>query len=313
MKENLLVLTGPTGIGKTSLSIELATSFEGEIISADSMQIYKYMNIGTAKIKEEEMKGIPHYMVDIVYPDEDFTVSNYRDKAKENIENINSKRKLPIVVGGTGLYINSLVYDLNFASVAPNTILREKYEQIIKDKGNKYLHDLLYNIDRDSAERINMSDVKRVMRALEIYEATGKTMSEYNKNFRKENNDYNLIMICLNMDRATLYERINKRVDLMIEEGLVEEVKNILKMGYNRSLISLQGIGYKEIIMYLDGEISLNDAIESIKKASRNYAKRQLTWFRRDKRINWVDLDEFSRFQELNKNVSDYIKRKLYK
>lgn len=311
MKENLVILTGPTGIGKTSLSIELAKSLDGEVISADSMQIYKYMNIGTAKIKKEEMEDIPHYMVDIIYPDEDFTVANYRDHAKKIIKSINERNKLAMVVGGTGLYINSLVYDLKFTSVAPNNSLREKYEEIVRDKGNQYLHDLLYKIDRDSAARINVADVKRTMRALEIFEETGKTMTEYNKDFRKENDDYNLTMICLNMDRARLYERINRRVDLMVEEGLVEEVDNILKMGYDRNLVSLQGIGYKEIIMYLDGEISLNNALETIKKASRNYAKRQLTWFRRDKRIQWINLDEYSNFKDLHSSVNEYINGKI--
>lgn len=311
MKKKLLLLVGPTGIGKTSLSIELGKYYNSEIVSADSMQIYKYMNIGTAKIKLNEMEGIPHHLIDIIYPDEEFTVSNYRDLAKNAIEDIHNRFKLPLIVGGTGLYINSLVYDLNFASVAPNQDLRRKYEEIAKLKGNEYLHKQLYQIDKDSSNRISVSDLKRIIRGLEIYELTGKTMSEYNKNFRKESEEYNLCMICLNMDRSKLYERINNRVDNMIDQGLVGEVESILKMGYDPKLVSLQGIGYKEIIKYLNNLISLEEATETIKKASRNYAKRQLTWFRRDKRIKWVNIDDFTSFGELIQYTTKYISYKL--
>ncbi len=312
MKKNLLVITGPTGVGKTNLSIDLAKLYRGEIISADSMQIYKYMDIGTAKIKETEMEDIPHYMIDIVEPDKEFTVSNYRDLAKENILKVHKKSKLPIVVGGTGLYINSLVYDLQFASVPPNQELRNHYEKVAEEKGNDYLHKTLYAIDKTSAEKISIGDLKRIIRALEIYELTGKTMSQYNKNFRKESKDYNLCMYCLTMDRSRLYERINLRVDRMIEEGLVEEVKSLLERGYDPNLISLQGIGYKEIILYLKGNISLDDSVEIIKKASRNYAKRQLTWFRRDKRFNWVDIDNFKTYNDLVKYLTESINFILY-
>lgn len=312
MKKNLLVITGPTGVGKTNLSIDLAKLYRGEIISADSMQIYKYMDIGTAKIKDFEIDSIPHYMIDIVEPDKEFTVSNYRDLAKENILKVHEKSKLPIVVGGTGLYINSLVYDLQFASVPPNQELRNHYEKVAEEKGNDYLHKTLYAIDKTSAEKISIGDLKRIIRALEIYELTGKTMSQYNKNFRKESKDYNLCMYCLTMDRSRLYERINLRVDRMIEEGLIEEVKSLLERGYDPNLISLQGIGYKEIILYLKGNISLDNSVEIIKKASRNYAKRQLTWFRRDKRFNWVDIDNFKTYNDLVKYLTESINFILY-
>ncbi len=305
-KNNLFVLIGPTAIGKTSISIKLAENMNGEIISADSMQIYKFMNVGTAKITNDEMKSIPHYMIDIIYPDEEFTVANFRDRANQLIIDINKRNKLPMVVGGTGLYINSLVYDLTFTKVAPNFDIRNRLESLEEKYGSKYLHQELEKIDSISAERINPNDKKRIIRALEIYEVTGRTMSEYNKDFRKPREDNNLIMIGLNMERSILYDRINQRVDIMIQGGLIEEVKNLIAMGYNKELVSMQGIGYKEIIMYLEGDISLNDSIELIKQGTRNYAKRQLTWFKRDNRIKWVEVDKFSNVDELCKHIIDY-------
>ncbi len=310
-KENLFILLGPTAIGKTSISIDLAKKLNGEIISADSMQIYKYMDIGSAKVTEEEMSGVKHHLIDFLYPDEDFTVANYKNKAEKLISIINKKNKLPIVAGGTGLYINSLVYNLNFAKVAPNEQIRFKLENIANKKGNQYLHDKLKEIDELSAAKISPNDQKRVVRALEIYQLTGKTMSEYNKNFRSPVESYNLVMIGLNMDRSKLYERINNRVDLMIDQGLVKEVEHIISLGYNKDLVSMQGIGYKEIIMYLEGEFSLDESIELIKRKSRNYAKRQLTWFRRDKRINWIDLDEYSKLEEVSEYIVGYANEKF--
>lgn len=311
MKDNLFVLIGPTAIGKTDLSIDLAKSLNGEIISADSMQIYKYMDIGTAKVNKLEMEGVPHHLLDFIDPDEEYTVSDYQRDATELIKKINRKGKLPIVVGGTGLYINSLVYNLNFARVPPNEAIREKYESLAAKYGNEYIHRQLAEIDRQSSDNIDIADRKRIIRALEIYEITGKTMSQYNKNFRQETDEYNLVMICLNMDRSKLYERINKRVDIMIENGLVDEVKQILDLGYTKDLVSLQGIGYKEIIEYLDGKISLDLAVEKIKQGSRNYAKRQLTWFRRDKRIKWINVDDFENLNQLSTFVQSFVKDKL--
>ena len=305
-KENLLVLLGPTAIGKTDVSIDLAKRMNGEIISADSMQIYKYMDIGSAKVTKEEMQGIEHHLVDILNPDEDFTVANYKSRAEKLITEINNKGKLPIIAGGTGLYINSLVYDLNFTQVAPDEKFRSRLENIAEEKGNEFIYEKLAKIDKESSEKISPNDQKRVIRALEIFEVTGKTMSEYNKDFRKPIEDYNLVMIGLNMDRARLYERINLRVDIMMENGLVEEVKSILSMGYYKDLVSMQGIGYKEIIMYLENEITLERSIELIKQKSRNYAKRQLTWFRRDKRIKWIDLDNYSEMETLIEEIIEY-------
>lgn len=311
MKENLCIITGPTGIGKTSLSLKLAKKLNGEIVSCDSMQIYKYMDIGTAKIKHEEMEGITHHLIDIVYPDEEFTVSDFKSQAKNLIKEINLRGKLPIIVGGTGLYINSLVYDLNFTRVAVDPKVRKKYEKIAKEEGLDYLHGLLEDVDPISSKKININDKKRVIRALEIYDITGKSMSEYNKDFRKENNEYNLAFIALNMDRKNLYERINKRVDLMIEIGLLDEIKSILDKGYDPGSIALQGIGYKELIMHLNGDLTLDESIDLIKQKSRNYAKRQLTWFRRDERIKWVDKDDFTDFACLESFTRKYILDKI--
>lgn len=311
MKEKLCIITGPTGIGKTKLSLEIAANLNSEIISSDSMQIYKYMDIGTAKISPLEMNNVPHHLIDSVYPDEDFTVSDFKLKSKGLITEINERKRLPIVVGGTGLYINSLVYDLDFTEVAFNPMVREKYEKLVDVKGLQYLHKILEDVDIVSSKKISVNDKKRVIRALEIYDITGKTMSEYNKDFRKENKDYNLVMICLNMDRPKLYDNINKRVDIMIEEGLVEEVKLILNMGYSPNCIALQGIGYKEIIMHLNGKLSLEESINLIKQKSRNYAKRQLTWFRRDSRIEWINIDEFKDFNSLKSFTQNYILERI--
>jgi len=292
-KKNLLTLVGPTAVGKTSISIELAKCLNGEIISADSMQIYKYMDIGTAKVTLDEMKGVPHYLIDIVYPDEEFTVAQYKDEASKYIDDINNRGNIPILVGGTGLYLNSLVYELRFTNVKPNEELRKKYDSMADLYGNSYLHKKLQNIDPISAKKINPNDRHRMIRALEIFHVTGKPMSYFNKNFRRETDKYNLAMFALTMDRAKLYSRIDKRVDQMIENGLIDEVKKLLDMGYTRELVSMKAIGYKEIIPYLEGKIQLNKAIELLKRNTRRYAKRQLTWFRRDHRIRWVNVDCF--------------------
>ena len=311
LKENLCIIVGPTAIGKSDLGVNLAIKHNGEVISADSMQIYKHMDIGTAKVRKDEMKGIPHHMIDIIPPDEGFTVSDFKHRAKNHIREINAKGKLPIVVGGTGLYVNSLVYNLDFAEIPPNEDLRSEYESLIEQFGNDYLHERLMKIDPISGEKISLNDKKRTMRALEIYDSTGKTMSEHNKNFRVMNEDYNLVYIALNMDRSQLYERINHRVDAMFESGLVEEVQSILDMGYSPDLVALKAIGYKEIIMYLENQITLEEAIELIKKGSRNYAKRQLTWFRRDKRIKWINIDEYDNNIDVCNYISNYIVENL--
>lgn len=297
--ENLLILTGPTGIGKTELSLDLADKYNCEIISSDSMQIYKQMDIGTAKLDISNV-NIDHHMIDIVNPDEDFTVADFKNIAKKTISEVNTRGKLPFMVGGTGLYINSIVYNLNFSNVPPDEEYRNYLENVIKEKGLTFAYNDLLEKDRDAALKIDKNNKKRIIRALEIIKySDGKET----KNFREENNDYNLKMIGLNMDRARLYDKINNRVDIMIKNGLVEEVEDLLKKGYSKELNSMKAIGYKEIISYLENEISLEESIDLIKKNSRHYAKRQLTWFRRDKRIKWFDREE----KNLEQNIIDYI------
>lgn len=297
--ERLIILTGPTGIGKTELSLQIAKDYNCEIISSDSMQIYKYMDIGTAKI-DTKTTDIKHHMIDIINPDDEFSVSDYKNKVKSIISDINNRNKTPLLVGGTGLYVNSLVYNLNFSNVAANEEFRSNLEKLADEKGNEYLHDLLKEKDIESANKIEFNNRKRVIRALEIAEFSDK---KDNKKFREENTDYDLLMIGLNMDRQLLYDQINKRVDQMIDAGLIDEVKNLLDKGYNSDLNSMKAIGYKEIISYLKDEISKKEAIDLIKKNSRHYAKRQLTWFRRDDRIQWFDKSDVN----LKENIEKYI------
>lgn len=306
-KKPLFILVGPTAVGKTSLSIALAKVLNGEIISADSMQIYEYMDIGTAKITDEEKDGITHYLIDEVTPDVDFSVSDFQSKAKTYIGKILNEDKLPMVIGGTGLYINSLIYDLDFTSSVSNWNLRYEYEEKANAYGNKYIHDELKNVDPVSADRVHVNDTKRIIRALEVYYETGKPMSESYKDFRKPSNEFDIVMIGLRMDREKLYERINKRIDIMMEQGLIEEVKSLLDKGYSEDLTSMQGIGYKEIISYLKGECSLEETVEILKRQSRRYAKRQLTWFRKEERIHWIDVDEFDSIDEIEKAALNII------
>lgn len=310
-KQTLVMVVGPTAIGKSSLSIELAKKLNGEIVSADSMQIYKYMNIGTAKIKEEEKEGILHYLIDEISPDVEFSVSDFQKRAKDHIDNIVSREKLPIVVGGTGLYINSLIYDLDFTTSVSNWKLRDEYTDKAEKFGNECIHNKLKEVDPISAKRIHLNDTKRIIRALEIYEETGKPMSEYYEDFRKPKDEFKLIIIGLNMERERLYARIGDRVDKMIEEGLVEEVKSLMDMGYHKNLTSMKGIGYKEIISYLNSEYGIKDAIEILKRETRRYAKRQLTWFRREEQIYWINVDEFSRDSDLIEHALKYVEDKL--
>lgn len=294
MKRPLIILTGPTAVGKTELSIKLASEINGEIISADSMQVYRYMDIGSAKIKPEEMQGIPHHMIDILDPTEDYNVVCFQKKVKECLEEIYQRNHVPILVGGTGFYIQSVLYDIDFTANEENSVIREELERILQEKGAEYLHGLLREVDAKSAEMIHANNSKRVIRALEFYRLTGTRISEHNQKEREKESAYQSCYFVLNDDRQKLYDRIDKRVDSMIQEGLVEEVKGLVKMGCKRESTGMQGLGYKEIIAYLEGEISLEEAIYLIKRDTRHFAKRQLTWFRREKNVIWINKDKFA-------------------
>lgn len=309
MKKNLVIIAGPTASGKTSLSIEIAKRFNGEIISADSMQVYKYMDVGTAKIKEFEMEGVPHYMIDEVTPESEFSVALFREKAGKYIDDITSRGKLPIVVGGTGLYINSLTYALDFSDGCDDREYRQYLEGLADEKGNEFIHAMLKEVDIESYERLFPNDLKRVIRALEVYKKTGKTISQIQRESREKDIEYNLSYIALTMERESLYQRINKRVDIMMEKGLVDEVKSLLESGYTREMTSMQAIGYKEVIDYLDGKLTLNEVVDIVKQSSRKYAKRQLTWFRKDKRVKWFETDKES--ECLVENIIGYIEGEL--
>lgn len=291
--KDLIVLTGPTAVGKTSLSIALAKAVDGEIISADSMQVYKYMNIGTAKITEEEKCGIPHFLIDELEPDEEFNVTIFKNKVMGYIEDIKSRGKVPIIVGGTGFYIQSVIYDINFNEYGDDSNVRKKYEAMAETLGKSELHKKLALVDREYADSVSYNNVKKVVRALTFFEMTGEKLSEHNKRERERSSPFDFAYFVLTMDRKKLYERIDKRVDLMFDMGLVEEVKALMAKGYDKSLVSMQGIGYKEVIDYLSGETNLEECIDIIKRDTRHFAKRQLTWFKREKVVTYINKDEF--------------------
>lgn len=298
MKRPLIILTGPTAVGKTKTSIGLAKALNGEIISADSMQVYKYMDIGSAKIRPEEMQGVKHYLVDELEPDEEFHVVRFQQMAKKAIEEIYEKGKIPIVVGGTGFYIQALLYDIDFTESNEDTEYRHELEQLAKDKGAEYLHDMLREADPVSADTIHANNVKRVIRALEFYHQTGAKISEHNEQERGKESPYEFCYFVLNDDRAHLYERINLRIDQMLEEGLVDEVRALKDKGYTRDMVSMQGLGYKEILDYLNGECTLEEAIYILKRDTRHFAKRQLTWFRRERDVIWIDKPTYTYDEE---------------
>ena len=264
-KKPLIILTGPTAVGKTSLSVKLAKAVDGEIVSADSMQVYKYMDIGTAKITKDEMGDIPHYLISEFEPDEEFSVVKYQQLAKKYISSIHERNKFPILVGGTGFYIQAVLYDIDFEENESDTSYREELEQLALTKGSDYLHGLLAKVDPNSAKAIHPNNIKRIIRALEYIKLTGNPISAHNEEQRSKESPYNYKYFVLNRDRAKLYEIINRRVDVMIDNGLIDEVKNLLDMGYTKDMVSMQGLGYKEIIAYLEGEYSLNDAIDILK------------------------------------------------
>lgn len=305
----LIILTGPTAVGKTDLSIKLSKSLNAEIISADSMQIYKYMDIGSAKVTKEEMDGVVHYMIDEVTPDVPFSVSEFQMRSEKYIEEINKKGKNVLITGGTGLYLNSLIYNMDFAKSNANNEIREKLEQELEENGIDYMHEKLRGLDEEAANRIHKNNTKRVIRAIEVC-MSGQKMNDFSKDLRY-NEKYKPIIIVLNRDREVLYQRINKRVDIMLENGLLDEVKELLKMGYTKDMISMQGIGYKEMIKYLDDEYTYDEAIEIIKRDSRRYAKRQLTWFKRYQDAKWFDLDKYQDIEILKEDIINHIEKLL--
>lgn len=293
MKRPLIILTGPTAVGKTALSIQLAKAIGGEIISADSMQVYQYMDIGSAKIRRDEMDGVPHYLVDVLKPEEEFHVVRFQEMAKEAMEKIYANNHTPIVVGGTGFYIQALLYDIDFTESDSDASYRSELECYADEHGVNALHEKLRAIDPESADSIHANNVKRVIRALEYYHLTGEKISVHNAREREKESPYDYRYFVLNDKRDHLYRRIDLRVDQMMEEGLLQEVKRLKEMGYHRGMVSMQGLGYKEILSYLDGEISLDEAVYEIKRDTRHFAKRQITWFKRERNVIWVNKDEY--------------------
>lgn len=294
MNKPLIILTGPTAAGKTKLSIALAKAIDGEIISADSMQVYRHMDIGSAKIRPEEMQGVKHYLVDILEPTQDFNIVMFQKYAKQAIAEIYGKGKIPIIVGGTGFYIQSVLYNIDFEKSDENTVLRAELEQLAREKGAEYLHNMLKECDPGAAQEIHANNVKRVIRAIEFYRQTGRRISEHNAAEREKKSAYDSRYFVLTDKRERLYQNIDRRVDEMIEEGLVDEVRRLVDMGCRRDSTAMQGLGYKEIISYLAGEITLDEAVYIIKRDTRHFAKRQLTWFRRERDVIWVEKDKFA-------------------
>ncbi len=293
MKKPMIVLTGPTAVGKTKLSIALAKAINGEIISADSMQVYKYMDIGSAKITAEEMQGVPHHLIDILEPWDEFNVVVFKQKCEDALAGIYERGHIPIVTGGTGFYIQALLRDIDFTENEENTEYRTSLEELAQEKGAEYLHEMLQKVDPASAENIHANNVKRVIRALEFYELTKTPISAHNEQEKQKESAYNSCYFVLNDDRARLYERIEQRIDEMVENGLITEVQKLKDMGCHRGMVSMQGLGYKEILAYLEGECTLDEALYLLKRDTRHFAKRQLTWFRREREVIWIDKEKF--------------------
>lgn len=292
-KKPLIVLTGPTAVGKTKLSISLAKALNGEIISADSMQVYRYMDIGSAKIKKEEMEGVPHHLIDVLMPWDEFNVVVFQRLCMQAVEEIYERGHVPILTGGTGFYIQSVLYGIDFTQTEEDTGYRESLETLAKEKGTVILHEMLKEVDPVSAETIHANNVKRVIRALEFYRQTGTRISEHNEKERQKESTFTSCYFVLNDERSRLYEKIDNRVDEMLQQGLVEEVRHLMELGCRKDMVSMQGLGYKEMISYLSGECSLDEAVYQIKRDTRHFAKRQLTWFKREKDVIWVNKPDF--------------------
>ncbi len=312
MQASLIILTGPTAVGKTALSIQLAKAINGEIISADSMQVYRHMDIGSAKIRPEEMDGVPHHLIDVLDPQDEFNVVVFQQMAKQAIREIRERGHIPILAGGTGFYIQSVLYDIDFTDNPEDTSIREELEQLAQQKGAEVLHAMLAEADPEAAAQIHANNVKRMIRALEYHRQTGEKISAHNEQEREKEAAYNACYFVLNDRRELVYERIDSRVDQMLANGLIEEVGALRAMGCDRNLVSMQGLGYKEILAWMDGEIDLERAVYLIKRDTRHFAKRQLTWFRREKDVIWVDRSELgSEADCLNLMIDKCRERKL--
>lgn len=310
-KRPLVILTGPTAVGKTALSIALAKEIGGEIISADSMQVYRRMDIGSAKITPEEMAGVPHHLIDVLEPDQEFNVVVFQKLAKRAVADIYSRGHIPVVVGGTGFYIQALVYDIDFTENDEDTALRRSLEELARREGAEALYERLHAVDPESCESIHANNIKRVIRAIEFYEKTGKKISDHNREQRQNDSPYNVAYFVLNDDRERIYERINERVDLMMAQGLTEEVRALRESGCRKDMVSMQGLGYKELLSYLEGERSLEEAVYLIKRDTRHFAKRQLTWFRREKEVIWIEKNVFDRdSQKMLEFMQDFLREK---
>lgn len=309
MKQPLIIITGPTAVGKTEASILLAKKINGEIISADSMQVYKGMDIGTAKITKDEMMGVPHHLIDILSPEQDFNVYTFQQLAKTAVDDICSRGKIPILAGGTGFYIQALLYGISFKEEA-NTY-RLELEKILEEKGNLYLHAMLEEVDPASANIIHPNNIKRVIRALEFYQETGEPISKHNETERQKESQFQSAYFVLNMPREQLYERINLRIDKMLADGLLQEVTTLKEMGVKKEMTSMQGIGYKEVLDYLNGETSYEEMVYLLKRDTRHFAKRQITWFKREKDVIWMDKTKYQDAIELSDDLVRISKEKL--
>ena len=309
-KKPLIVLTGPTAVGKTNLSIRLAKKIGGEIISADSMQIYKKMNIGTAKISPEERAGVPHYLVDELDPGEEFNVVAFQQMAKKAMKQIYENGHIPIVVGGTGFYIQALLYDVDFSEHETEEKYRQELVALEQEKGREYLYEMLKQADPEYAAIVHSNNVKRVIRALEYYHETGRKLSEHNAQQRENSSPYQFVYLVLNDEREILYDRIDRRVDQMMEAGLLQEVEALVKEGYERTLVSMQGLGYKEFFDYFDGKCTLEETVDIIKRDTRRFAKRQLTWFRREKEVCWMNKQDYPDGDALFHEILKILKEK---
>lgn len=307
MQTPLIIITGPTAVGKTALSIELAKKIGGEIISADSMQVYCGMDIGSAKVTKEEMDGVPHHLIDILPPTAEFNVVLFQKLAKRAVEEIVSRGHIPIVAGGTGFYIQALLYDIDFTETAQDDSFRARLEQLAEEKGAQYLHNMLKEVDEKAAAEIHFNNIKRVVRALEFNHQTGQKISEHNETERQKASPYSFLYYVVNTERSLLYDRIEKRVDQMLANGLLNEVKRLKAEGCTREMVSMQGLGYKELLSCLDGACTLEEAVYVLKRDTRHFAKRQLTWFKREREVTWLNLPDYddSRDKMLDKILED--------